>query len=246
MKLPTRITASEFFSILRQIVIDYPADDLCRRINTFTTYHQPSDYNTANFGKKYEDYQNGHFWSRDWVYAGADPGDIQKQYPLLHTEHTRSTIIDFDANSWSQEFWIVVSDIYDCEDCDAACRRTRDQVEHDAEVMLMNVLLEAYQYQKWKVTKDADEWLLWATEGKIQAMEAASEIDTYEHTNLELRNFVVFEAQTGQWGRGISVSNITGWGTRIQLRHCAPAKLDFSYTEQSIKEIGTANCITCR
>jgi len=66
--------------VIKETVADTP-------INGFANIAHDSDYNTDNLNKRFEEYESGEFWAREWEVAmnsGASGRDtLQKEYPLL-------------------------------------------------------------------------------------------------------------------------------------------------------------------
>lgn len=133
----------DFLNILRAMVIAWPYSD--GRLNTFSLFDSPSAFDTPNMGMTFSDYQEGFFWSRDWVNKGAVPGKLVKQYGILAVEVKQFTFRD---SACEEAIYPVYINVLNQDDC-AASKFKVDQINEE---IIRNILRELREVREYTVT----------------------------------------------------------------------------------------------
>jgi len=80
-----------FKRFLRECVMFYPYQE--NRLNTFAEIQSFEAFTDNTLQCRFEDYQAGDFWARDWVGSGASREDMAAQFDAL-TYYKESTIVE--------------------------------------------------------------------------------------------------------------------------------------------------------
>lgn len=237
-----KLTKKDIINIFRQIVEDFPYLP-CKQLDTFALVDGDDAFSTTNLKKTYEDYQAGFFWSRSWVLAGADPNTLCATYPALILEHKKSTYDNIRDDSVCHEFYLLVTDLLDCGDCE--CKRTPDQVKCDVMDVINSVLKEFVTYKLYDITDGEDEYQAWLSDGRKAYLQAENPEMIFEFCCNDIAHSVNSDnIEINEW-KSHSNNKVVGYATRLTICDCRAEKVEYDYTEKSVKELSTASCLSC-
>lgn len=160
------LTRQDIIDISREIVRLWPWSE-CTQPDTFAVVDHIGQLESSNLGKTYQDYLNGHFWSRDWINSGARTESLCKTYPMLILEQKEVIKTEpFDKEAcW--EWWFVFADIPDCVNC-GNCNRTKDEIDNQLQIIGLNFLKYLEQIKLitfdssiplWTTTSQAEKYI---------------------------------------------------------------------------------------
>lgn len=136
--LHVTMTKEDIITLAREVAIRYPL------IGTFTVVDGAADFEATNTNKTYQDYLNGHFWSRDWVLQGAPADILRKQYPILGVELKRVMKDSIYSKSACYEMWVLIADQVGCDTCET--KKSKEQVDFALLDMALNYVQELVKY----------------------------------------------------------------------------------------------------
>src|SRR3990167_9617283 len=143
------------YGILKQIVIDWPVSP-CHRLNTFFVLTSDSDWNADNVMKTYEDYVNGHYWTR----LGVTRDQNKFQYGALSVEVTSSQLQDREKGFHCPTFHISIGRQIKCVECPSECAGKTTRIMLD--ILNMNdlamVIREFFNYEYIEATLGEQEF----------------------------------------------------------------------------------------
>jgi hypothetical protein len=203
-------------------------------INTFSVISDGAIFNKTNLDKVYQDYQEGFFWSRDWVNSGASKANLSVQYPILGIEN-KVVKLSLDAGASipkSHKFSILLVDTIDRK---CGCARSEDMVYEDL-LETLTALLE--EFRTIRLFSDGgNKYWLPVSHGEFLGFveDECEEIINYlANTDIE-----IFPANRAFINDGIGVI------IHFEIKGCSSSKKDFNYNAISVDQIGVANCSIC-
>lgn len=230
------MTTEIFNQIIKQAVIDTAYSD--SQVNTFNAIDIDPDLNSVSFGATYSDFQNGLFWSRDWVNSGASPDTIKGQYPVLMTE-SRSQSFDIGyTESSAMVFLLLIDKVKECSDCPfpESGRQTTQRVFQ----ILRAIIDEVYSYGKYNVIRDGETSVEWISEGRYLAIkDNVEEIYIIEDIQPYLSNN---DINIREWGQFIDKR---GCYTELNIEVCSANDVEFEYKDEITPTLAITKCDDC-
>lgn len=226
------MTVEVFLQILRQIVIDFP-HSTTRQLNSMALVYDWPDLRTASWGKTYADYLAGHFYSRSWENAGANPDTISGQFPALFVE-PGDVVASMLNNVRSNRFTLLFVAQKDCEGCGV---RSAENVRQNLLTMIDAFFHELSTYQK--VTIDSVE--MWASTGRITyLLNDGAEVEEY----LEMIGSYLEpgEYQIKNW---LGMPDLVGAYVEIEVETCEENGIEFNYEHPVIDKLAVVKCKNC-
>ena len=229
-------------AIFKQIVADM-GHTPGLQINTFGLVDSIPDLAHESLGYSFQDYLNGHFWSRYWVGNGADPERIKADFPALYVEVTDARQICIDDPEFEQRFSILVIDKIKCDDCPTPENRSGRSVAQGAREMLRIVLKELSTYQLWTVDDNGDISDQWISSGRAAYLASLPGYTLTGPTDflgaaIADTEFSIFEA--GTW------EDFRAQRTAINFTFCLVPEFEFNYQTPLIDFDAMAiPCVTC-
>ena len=233
----------DIIDVARQIIIDM-AYDPALQINTFAMVDDGIDLKHASFGKSYEDYNEGRFWSRTWVNSGADSSKVQGEWPLLFLEQRTLDLPCIDSNEMTLHFYFVLADKITCDSCPPELSRTSDQVLVNTLIMLRRFFKELVTYRHYTYVKDGENLQTWATEGRMNHLLSTSEISSITGWDEDFDSLLQNPSPINvtQWG---NFENIRAHSAKISITVCDITNGEFDYSKTKASEIAYGKCINC-
>lgn len=182
------LTFDEIFAALRGCVLYSSFLPEWGRLNTFGVLDKRSDLLESGLGLGYDDFLEGYFWSRRWVYGGADPNQLEKEYGLLTVEHKNSRLKSLEQMETWTPMSLGVFLLRDCDEVDGLLPRKK--VELMAARNMWRVLSRLSKLMKWKLVKSGGGVEYgWMTEEEKAALEALGSLSGYSEVNMLGRSF---------------------------------------------------------
>jgi hypothetical protein len=235
---------SILIQIFKQIVIDMSYDkDL--QINSFAVVDDMIDLNHSSFGKTYEDYLDGFFFSRSWVNGGADANEIKGEFPLLFVEQRSLSMDRIDSDSLTLPFYFVVVDKISCDACPPGLTRTSEDTLRNTLAMLRIFFKELLNYKNYTYTIPGPEKKSsWTTEGRLDYLIGEGDVLSRSGFSEDLESLLPDPAriQVSQWG---NFKDLRAHATEISFTVCDPATGSFSYENATVEDLGRTLCKTC-
>jgi hypothetical protein len=233
------ITRDDVIQIVKEIVRLWPYSK-CTQPDTFAIVDNASQLESDNLGKTYQDYLNGHFWSRSWVLSGADPNKLKKAYPMILLEQKNATRETFDDRETCWEWWFVLADIPDCVTC-GDCNRSKDTI--DTELQVMALSLTDYLSQIKLITFD-NTHLVWTTTQQAQKYITDGLYSTYTVDSIDITQYIrnsVFNVSPGSLGLTDSARSAI---FSLTICSCVDTPTSLS-TFTGADAVATTKCKTC-
>ena len=119
-------------------------------VNTFAVTYNRDDEVDEKFGRTYEDFLNGFFWSRRWVKSGASRSEMRAEYPALLAQvgNSRRPNLLRDKDECF-DIWLLLIDEIDCSDCEDK-DRSIPTIEQEVMRTLNRIIDEAYTYKLYE------------------------------------------------------------------------------------------------
>lgn len=230
------MTAETFLQILRQIVIDFPHSDT-RQLNSMALVYDWPDLRTPSWGKTYADYLAGHFYSRSWENAGADPDTISGQFPALFIEPGDVIVNSARLNNSKYKtnlFTLLFVAQKDCEGCQI---RSAETVRQNLLQMIQAFFEELQTYSL--VTIDSID--MWLSSGRLQYLiDEGATVDNYGETiqsYLEPADY-----QVKNW---LGMPDLVGAYVELELETCEETEIQFTYDHPIIDNLAVVRCKNC-
>lgn len=166
-------TPEDIFAILRSIVIHYPDNDCCYGLDTFAEITHPDQIVSENFGKTFQDYEDGKFYSKEWVDSGADDSKIKGGWGrLLVDQTTMQMSTSCTAKNDTDTWWIVIALHKKCPTCNK--EYTESALVAQLRKMVKNVWNEFKKYCLYenldKTDKDGNFETYWLTPKHVEVL----------------------------------------------------------------------------
>lgn len=134
--------------VLNQILLNiskqYPI--IGRGINMYSFIETNHVLNSSTFERRYVDYVNGKFWSRNWEQEGADPSRMRREYPFVTLENVSMVRPEYGQGCGTYEFWVMVGDQIQCPDCP---ERSEVDIYSDLYLRANHIMNEVYSTFEW-------------------------------------------------------------------------------------------------
>lgn len=241
------ITLHDIIRIFNKIARTYPKSG-CGGIRGFATINDGSVFrNVSNAGKRYEDYVAGRFWAYDWEKGGANSDVLCLEYPALGVEWKVGRIPNLNEDRMCYDFTILLCDHFDCNDCQNGCNRSRDEVLHDINTTLFNVIREFYTYGLYECTEKMEgqyvTYYSWMGIGEFEWMrENCPEVKCKPKCKSLRHLFKDFQVQFQEW----EDMNKAGYVADFTLCGCTDEKPPFDYsTDEPTRKVGVTECSSC-
>lgn len=209
---------SHINSILRQFVIFWPYSK-DERINTFSTFDMPEDLFQDNLNKTYQDYVNGDFWSREWVYGGADVSKLVKQYGVMAVENKE---VFLDVNDENFAIYPAMINILQKNE-GGKNQRTVEQIDlsnYRAFKRLVTLLNKTWLY---KVVNKGETVYTWLLEDAVESLTEGYE--SVYNTGVYLLNYIDNRDQLvvskTEWG----IDGVRSAMMELRFRVCEPENI---------------------
>lgn len=193
-----QITRQDVINIVREIVRLWPYEK-CTQPDTFAVVDNVSDLESDNLGKVYNDYMNGHFWSRSWVLSGASRNKLNKKYPIVILEQKNVSRQYFDDADTCWEWWFVIADIPDCISC-GDCNRSKDTIDTELQHTALKLIEYISHIKLYKFDADI---FVWTTAAQAQKYIDDEVYDSYEEQCGSIVNHIQntpFQIRPGSLG----------------------------------------------
>lgn len=174
----TTATPETLTAMLMQITKDagyHPG----QRVNTFATIDRFPDLRSPAFGKTYQDYQSGNFWSRDWHHGGADSAQVKAEFPALFMEWREFYMDTPAAEDGYTPVNLYLVDKIDCPECPDADIRTPERLTRQTTRTMRMVLKELSTYKLWETDGPGGTAYHWASEGRAAYEQAQPGAPSY-------------------------------------------------------------------
>jgi len=135
----------------------------CLNFDTFAVINTDDEFSAANLGKTWQDYNNGHFWSRYWVSAGASIDKLVARFPMLLWANGPVSFrkdLAFEGPCFTGMLAIGV--LPDCSYCPPACKQTPTQARIWQRLMLGSIMNELTKIVRVEYFSGAFAWLYYA------------------------------------------------------------------------------------
>ncbi len=221
------------------------AYDKALQINSFAVIDEGIDLKHNSFGKTYEDYLEGTFWSRTWVNGGASAQDIKGEFPLLFIEQKLLTMEAIDSNDLTLPFYFVVVDKIACDACPPGLTRTSEEVLANTLVMLRRVFKELMNYKlfAYDIVSPPSSAESWATQGRIDYLTTEGTIVNADwKSDFEGILPSVNLVKVVQWG---NFDSLRAHATEIPFTVCDPTTGSFNYENATVEDLGRTICKNC-
>jgi len=170
------INPDTFKAILLQIVKDvgYEAG---LRLNAYASVDNFPDLRAPAFGKSYEEYLAGRYWSRDWYNGGKDSAKMVAEFPALFVEW-RDVELEHPADlEGATPFNLYLVDKIECETCPDRELRTPEYLTRSTNRTLRMVLRELYTYGLYEVDRGGTITWEWLSKGRADYWVAEGIVD---------------------------------------------------------------------
>lgn len=228
------MTTEIFLEILRQVVVDF--DEVERRqVNSFALVWDWPNLQTPSWGKVYEDYLSGHFWSRHWENEGANPDTLRGDWPAVFVE-PGEVVKDLFGDREVMKFTILFIDKKDCEGCGV---RSAEDVRQGLLDMIGSFLKELRSYIKVEV----DEVEMWVSLGRLVYMLDELMLDVVETGesiggHLQVDNEVVVK----NWA---PMGDLVGMFFELEVDLCNELESGFKYDREVLERLAVVKCKNC-
>ena len=224
---------NEILEILNLITQSYASDT--GRPNCFAKMEDLSLLSSGNMGKLYGDYENGHFWARDWEAGGALRDNLKTEYPMVFVEMKSINYPNGLKKGGSYELYIVCLDFYNCPECSD----TKSIVSMRMKDTLQAIVLEFFKFKQYDIIDDGIQWKGWYTTEQIEQFD----FDYHNECGVEMSDFCDEPMEFSEWGE--SMGDKIGWATKLDVCGCESPNVQFDYTEKQFKKLGVTTCKNC-
>lgn len=228
-------------AILRQIVLDMAyAPGL--QINTFGVITNPPNLYADSFEFDYQAYEDGTFWSRSWVYAGAKRDTMCAEFPALFIEQRSARLESVTDSEMTFPFSLLVIDKIECGSCPDKEFRTPQRVKANVLTMLRSYIAELATYELWQLERDGDTSFEWLSAGRL-ARYKNDETITLIDSKMSLMPYVGIEPiELIEWG---NYAEFMAYYTSLNFLLCIPTNGTFNYSNPIVPQLAIPICPTC-
>lgn len=221
------MTYNSFIQVLRNIVVFWPYEST-GRVNCFATFKERADINHSTFGKTYQDYLEGYFWSRRWVLDGAPKNQMERSYGAILVEHKRGQPIDAVVGSMNQRIFINSIQLLEQD----GENLTEDGAAILNQKILMAFLAEIKSTYKYLVTPVAGSpYYAWLTPTHAALVGADPEIATVDQAGEPMEKFIRNWDSMEVLQNFFGVEEIRSSMIELVVKTCDPPDVTFDYSQ---------------
>lgn len=212
-------------------------------INAFFVYNTILDDSLVGFGKKYEDFQNGYYWARDWMDSGADPNGLKSEFPFLAIENKQISGGILESDTVKSKFYLVVAAPLECKECENYFS-TIQNIEADTFKSLLYILKKCDEVKLYNYFLSYDDYETYFsryfTPEMWEAFKAANP-NVILDSNEDISISIISDFK--RWGAGTR-DNLIGYSIEIMINYCESIDDDFEYREME-DYLAVTKCKVC-
>lgn len=116
--MQTYFTREDIFNIFRSIVINYPDNDCCSKLDTFAEVCGPDDFNSSNLNRTYNDFLAGKFYSKKWVANGSPKAAMKGSFGRLLVEQRELELpASCSLSEIKHQWYVTIQLLKGCPSC---------------------------------------------------------------------------------------------------------------------------------
>jgi len=213
-----------------------------RRVDTLVgLIDSDPDLISQAFGANYSDYVQGHFYSRTWEAAGADPSNMRGAFPLIMLEQ-RSIDWNISNGTESDEVVVLSLDKNGCDGCPpevisphSAYSTAKYWLKGFIENLIKNEIIQLLPSEE----------KVWLTVAEAQAMKDREEIEDFRRIGGQLGSYIQpTKIQMKPFSDG-SINGARGYMTTLNVRLCEVFEGANIYDPVQINRVAVQNCESC-
>lgn len=213
-----------------------------RQPNCFAVIQDTDELTDENLKKLLVNYESNEFWARDWAAKGANPSEINREFPAVfvrsmevHTEGEKVGAL----RDWVK-YAVGIVDISNCATCK---KRTIEQVKSDLHYTLRNIALEIRRQTQYQVLTAANiSTQIWASQDEITQYQQSGILAVTAKRSHE------FSRDTKNWSDigffNLSIDNAIAAQMTFEVNVCTE-QVVFNYSFTEAERQAFFECQTC-
>lgn len=215
-----------------------------QQINTIYIIDRHPDIRQDSLGATYQDFLNGDFWARDWVYSGASRDNLRASWPILIVEQADPEAECIDSIDMIYPFDVMIIDKIGCNNCPNPEERSPFFVKEKTLTMLRSWLNEVYSFEYWEVDRSPDpNTFEWLSTGRQDYMMAPPISLNLLGSHEALASMVDPDPLVfNEIGLG---DDVRGYSVRLKFNICRGIPDDYNYNKPVVETLATKVCKSC-
>lgn len=201
-----------------------------RQPNCFAMIQDIEELTTENLKKLIVDYESNEFWARDWAAKGANPSEINREFPAVFVR-SMEVVTEGEKIGVLRDWVKYAVGIVDVTDCSTCKKRTIEQVKSDLHYTLKNIALEIRRqthYQVLTVQNTAEQ--IWASQDEIAHYQQSAILTVTAKRSHEFARYTKNWSDIGFFK--LSIDNAVAAQMTFWVNVCTEqAVFDYSFTE---------------
>jgi len=231
----------DFYGILKNIVVHYPLIEDQLRLNTFAVINSTTDLDDGNIGQLTKNFQDGTFWSRTWVYNGADPNKLEKEYSALVVEVKEARTKLLSGTTIYKGILTIATPIK-CKDCPTPHIDTLAELDEQLFCAISFVIDELLKNGKYQFSH-TEEGIFegWASEGQVNYLNTLPEYESIMPLGTDFCSILIqneLNPFISEWG----VDNLRTIALPLEFEICDKPVPAFNYNVPAIQGLGVVKC----